>query len=414
MKSNKKIIIIGSVNCAPTEYAIILKERFNNIKHYYEPLKNSTLYSPLQHYGAASKKLLAGIELHEVKFKHPFFYVFGNFFKRKLIREINKSDVVFLSGASIGLARFLNNNITIFSLTYGHDITLYCNKRWPKIAFENSTRIYPIKVLIKKFHEILVKSQIKGLQRSNYYTYFIEGFDPIGDEILKSFLDDRINYRLPMFSVSTKLLNVLSNFYECEKNSKLIHRQGELTVVFPVRFNSGDKYYGDKGWKMLFDGIKIYHQARSTVLLKCICFKKGDYKQSQDYAVSLGIEGLFEWRDQINFLELTSLFMHADVVIEQLGSAWIGQGFSVMALGKPLISRLSQDAQKKFFEGSGILDVQTPSELSAELEKCESIYFRERTGMLSKEFVYSRYTKEKEVFETWDIENLLNKDLLST
>ena len=68
------------------------------------------------------------------------------------------ADIILLSGPSISLARLIQNEgKKIVALSYGNDISHYCNRAWPKLAVVN------VRGLKRIFKPVpLTKLQIKG------------------------------------------------------------------------------------------------------------------------------------------------------------------------------------------------------------------------------------------------------------
>jgi len=71
---------------------------------------------------------------------------------------------------------------------------------------------------------------------------------------------------------------------------------------------------------------------------------------------AIGVGDVVEWHDVVPFDTLEQYFISADVVVEQLGSHWIGQGLFAMAMGKPVIGRLANRKANRVFFGQRFVD----------------------------------------------------------
>lgn len=392
-----KAVVVGSVNCLCTEYAIVLKGYCDEVIHYHECDRGDLLNNPLKRWGAMSSSLTAGLVLKKNSYRQLFFYLFPRLFKRRLLADINNTDIVFLSGEAISLASSIEGSGKIVvALGYGNDISLFCNPAWPELA---RSKRRGIKKLLDGFlvwlHASFVKAQVAGLRKCSHYAYFIEGFDPQIDRLLTETMHGSSARRLPRYSMNLSLLLKVAQV------SLPLDLGDDYTILFPVRFSSEDKLYGDKGWRLLFDGIKRY-KAMSGRKFKCICFKKGDFKTAQEYSRGVSVDDVVEWHEIVEFAKLVRYYKASDVVVEQLGSHWIGQGLWTMALGKPLISKLATAAQSTFFQGSGILDAEDAESFATHLVACESEQFRAKVGAISKSFVEKKATMESE-FDCWGL-----------
>ena len=392
-----KAVVIGSMNCMPTEYAIVLKKYFKTVVHYYDAPATNTLSNPTVRWGERSSARTAGVVLRSLYFsKYPFFLL-PQLFHRKILKEIDDADLIILSGASISFARFIKTSgKKVIALSYGSDISLFCNPIWPAMRVPNASIM---KVLIGKCLKPLKtkfsKYQIEGLRKSTHYSYFIPGLDPETDLLLGRLLTGQsTSIRLPRYSIE---LNSLEN---TNANPQLTNLKNQYKIVFPVRF-SDDELIGNKGWRLLFNALNIYRLKTDQKFI-CVCFKKGNYPLALKYAQDLGIADCIEWHDVVPFSILTQYYMAADVVVEQLGTHWIGQGLYAMLLGKPVIGKVSTIAQMQFFKGSGLLEVSDLDSLVNHLINCESKDFRNTTGNISRQFVPLHAAIEPE-FLKWNV-----------
>lgn len=392
-----KATIIGSMNCMPTEYAILLKKYCSIVVHYYDADKDDLLSNPKNRWGEKSNERISGVFLKSIIYRHYLFYIFPKIFHKDMIVDICTSELVILSGPSISLARLISKeNKKIVALSYGSDISLFCNPTWPSMIITKHKYFRKIIIMIlKELKQIFSKYQILGLRNCTHYSYFIPGVDHNTDKLIENiFLNSPEPIRLNRYSVGLDVLEIKSEF------KPLSHIENIYKIVFPVRF-CADEMLGNKGYKTLFDALKIY-KLKERKLFKCVCFKKGEYKIAQNYAKKIGIDDVVEWHEIVSFNYLIEYYRSADIIIEQLGTHMIGQGLFAMLLGKPVIGRLISKFQEDFFSGSGFLNVDDSDSLTDKIIYCETLEKRNEIGEISRNFILNNASIEKE-FLKWNL-----------
>ena len=377
----ERALVIGSMNCMPTEYALLLKDHCREVVHYYDAADSDSLSNPRIRWGAASRKRTEGIIIRKMYVRHYLSFLLPRLLHQNLLNEMENADLILLSGPAISLASHIPlGKKTIIGLSYGGDVSIFCDREWPHKALPKARNIRgliasQLNALKAKFVEL----QIAGLRSCTHYSYFIPGFDTKTDALLDEVLaGSSTKVRLPRYSIGLDLL-------EYEVGTKLSSHADKYKILFPVRFCE-DELFGDKGWRLLFDGLKRFKQKTKTEFI-CICFEKGNYHAARNYAAELGLGDLIEWHRVVPFDTLVQYYHAADVVVEQLGSHWIAQGLFAMALGKPVIGRLSTPAQRVFFTGSGLLSIENVDSLVECLAQCESESFRAEIGREARAFV---------------------------
>jgi glycosyltransferase involved in cell wall biosynthesis len=395
--TTKQALVVGSMNCMPTEYAIMLTRHFDRVVHFYDAGRHDSLSNPRIRWGAKSAQRTQGIELRKLLFRHYVWFLLPQLFHRRLIRQIRESDLVLLSGPAISLARLVPAGTRrIIALSYGGDISIFCSRHWPSAAPARA-RNWRGRIASKLgwLKARFVDAQVAGLRSCTHYSYFIEGLDVKTDALIEEVLaGSGPKVRLPRYSIGLDILE------HTPDPAVLRQHAGRYKILFPVRF-CDDELFGDKGWRLLFDGLKQFREISSRPFV-CVCFEKGDHRVARDYAAAIGVADLLEWRAVVPFDTLVDHYHAADVVVEQLGSHWIAQGLFAMALGKPVIGRLTTDAQHAFFHDSGLLAVHDEASLVDALVRCQSAELRERIGAQSRAFVPARAAIAPE-FERWGV-----------
>ena len=393
-----KAVVVGSMNCMPTEYAILLKRYCSEVVHYYDADEQDTLNNPVIRWGVGSSARTYGLCIKKLRLHHHLSYLFPRLLHFGLLAEMKSADVILLSGPNISLARLLEKTgKKIVALSYGNDISLYCNPDWPEMALAEVRGVKRIVMpLLRWLKSAFVKLQIAGLNSCTHYSYFIPGVDLETDALLDRILVGKHKpTRLPRYSIN------IDNLERDEFEDQLPHFVDIYRIVFPVRFSEGNELLGNKGWRLLFDGLKEYKTVAGK-RFKCVCFRKGNFLAAMDYAKMLGIDDVIEWHDTVAFDTIIQYYRSADVVIEQLGSHWIGQGLYAMALGKPVIGRCSTEKQTGFFKESGLLFAEDVAALVGHLVRCEDKGVCEKIGKQSREFVRTKAAIEAE-FLQWGI-----------
>lgn len=394
-----KAVVVGSMNCLLTEYAVALTDHFGEVVHYYDANEMDALSNPNIRWGNNSGIITDGVIIKKIRFHHHLSYLLPRIFHRKMLMELKAADLVLLSGPSISIARLITGSTkkNIIAISYGNDISFYCNLEWPALAVSQIKGVRKLAgPIFRKLKSTFVNLQILGLKACTHYSYFLEGFDASTDALLKKIMAGESKpIRLPRYSVNVDILKRIASGDPLARYSKY------YKILFPVRFSEGNELLGNKGWRMLFDALKKY-RAVTGVSFICICFRKGNYSAAQSYASELGIDDLIEWRDVVPFDKLVQYYGCADVVVEQLGSHWIGQGLYAMALGKPVLGSVPSKMQFDFFRESGLLVVESSDSLVKHLVDCESARYRKEIGAISSEFVNSHASMRTEIIN-WNI-----------
>ena len=393
-----RALVIGSMNCMPTEYAVLLKKYYDEVIHYYDGRESDSLSNPLIRWGVKSKERLKGIVVRRVFFSHYLFFIFPKIFHLNLVWQLGQADLILLSGPSISLARLVKvaGGKKVIALSYGSDLSLFCNPQWPGMTGRKTSGLRGRIVLyLGSLKKLFLRLQTAGLKSCSHYSYFVEGIDPPTDAMLSQILAGAARpARLPRYSISLDILDDLAG------PDPVPHLKDVYKILFPVRFCE-DELLGNKGWRLLFDGLQKY-RLMSKRAFRCICFRKGDHVEAAAYAEKLGIDDLIEWADVVPFDTLKQYYRSADVVVEQLGSHWIAQGLFVMVLGKPVIGRVATAKQAEFFRGSGLLEVSDVDSIVVQLMNCESAEYREAAGTLGRSFVPAKASIESE-FLRWAV-----------
>ena len=395
---SKMVVIVGSMNCMPTEYAMLLSKQGWKVFHYIDANANDALSNPL----LSNRYTEDSIEFNisKMKFKHPLSFLLPNLLHRKILTELNMCDLVFLSGASISLARLIKKQDSrkVLALGYGDDLSVFCNTEWPLARLKQ--RSWATKFLfgwLVFFLQILLVSfQRKGLAACTHVAYFPQGFDKKTDIILNELIRDNKPQRLTRYSISTANVPVLQSTF-------LSTKKMGMKVMFPVRFSSSSDIFLGKGWKIFIEGVASYVKIRPNTDTIFYCFNKGDLlDEAKIYALNLGVENKIEWLDVVPFDILYSYMNNVDVIVDQLGDQWLGVGMWGALLGKPVISNLSKPSIEEKFSGSFFLHAADAQQLSSQLISCESLEFRAHAAEINTRFAIDKLSLESE-FLTWGL-----------
>jgi hypothetical protein len=392
--------VVGSMNCMPTEYAVLLSNRGWKVLHYIDANSADSLSNPLIRHKNYIE--ISNICYSFMRFKHPFYFLLSTIFHRRLITQLNMSNLIILSGASISLARFIKNinKKTVLALGYGDDLSVFCNMAWPLARL--SQRGFWAKLFFGWFVFILqnwfVNIQRKGLSACTHVAYFPTGFDPKTDKLLNELIKDDAPQRLTRYSINTDNLPIL-------KPTFLATEQVGMKVMFPVRFSSSSDIFLGKGWKVFLDGVACYLKLRPKTNIKFYCFNKGDLvDEAKEYAKHLGVDNNIMWLNVVPFDILYSYMNDVDVIVDQLGDQWLGVGMWGALLGKPVISNLSKPAIRDKFSGSRFLHAEDAQQFAMQLISCESLEFRLNTAKINTNFAIEKLSLKNE-FDTWGVTN---------
>lgn len=399
-KQNNSAIVVGSMNCMPTEYAKLLARRGWLVTHYSDADANDTLSNPLlRHKGITNT---VNLTVHKLRFTHPISYLFPNLFHRRLVAELNESDLVILSGAAISLARLIKrtNEKDVIAIGYGDDVSVLCNIEWPSTRLNQRGFFSRITFggLTFLLHARLVTLQRAGLGSCTHFAYFPKDFDDKTDKMLCGITKGDTPKRLSRYSISTDNLPKLHV-------SPLAKVKADMKVMFPVRFSSSSEVFLGKGWRIFIEGVDAFIRLRTEVDVVFYCFNKGDMlDEAKEYARYLGVDSKIQWLNVVPFEDLFSLMNDVDVIVDQLGEQWLGVGMWGALLGKPVISNLSNPSIQEKFKGSCFLHALNAQQFALQLQACESADFRLRARETNTRFAFEKLSLEAE-FDTWGVAN---------
>ena len=389
----KNVVVVGSMNCMPTEYSIVLAELGANVIHYYDAEPNDSLSNPLLRYPTITK--VKNLSLKKLKCRHTMHFIASRLLHSSITDELKSADIVILSGPAISLARFLKRNRVVIAIGYGDDISAFCNPEWPFFNFKRRSLFQRIMFgwilfLLQKYFVCL---QRRGLSSSTIYSYFIPGLDIRTDLILSNLIRSNKPTRVSRYSISTKNVPEL-------KDSLVKKIDARLKVIFPVRFSSSSVMFADKGWRNFINYANSYIEAKKKDFeaVAFICFNKGDQVDEAKIALkALSIDRYFHWFDVVPFHDLYSMMNDSDVVVDQLGDQWVGVGLWGGLLGKPVICNLSTKAKRDMFRDSYFLHASNREQFCDHLSQCESLEFVNGAKKINPLVVNERFSIEKEI-----------------
>jgi hypothetical protein len=392
----KKVVVVGSMNCMPTEYAIALAHLGADVINYYDAGPNDSLSNPFLRYPRIADYI--NVKFEKIRYDHPLYYIASVLIHYSMIKRLKQADIVILSGPAISLGRFLKGKRKVIAIGYGDDISLFCNSSWPVFNFQRRSFIAKLIFgwILLCLQKYFVYLQRLGLISCEFYSYFVPGIDIKTDAILNNLVPSGGAIRLSRFAINLNNVPIIRDTCIKKINAR-------LKVIFPVRFNSSSVMFADKGWKKFINSANNYIKTRKKNIgdVAFICFNKGDQVAEAKIKIKdLSIDKYFYWFDVVPFYDLYSMINDSDVVVDQLGEQWIGVGLWGGLLGKPVISNLSNVMKEDMFKDSYFLHAENSDQFCHHLLSCESLDFLKQASIVNPSIVRKRFSIENEI-EQW-------------
>lgn len=283
------------------------------------------------------------------------------FWRKNIVKELNKFDLIILAGRGVVLSPLLYKK-TAFYVT-GSDLTL--------IPFYNRVMlIYPTSVVKAIIGQILQRIGIKFVNE-----IWTQPFSPFKSALNRLNVSDKkiIDKYFPLIIDSTLFSYDANSFKSGDSNIRMILDNFKFVVFHPSRImiNSHEDLREAGQWKQndllfkAFADLVIKHGARDAVLVM------PDREVSPDIIIAkriiheLGIERNVIWIKGDNDYgfarnDLIKFYSIADVVADDFGIGWFGavvlEGFAV---GKPVLSYVDEEVMSILYPWHPVLSSNT-------------------------------------------------------
>lgn len=279
--------------------------------------------------------------IHDVSSMRMRHYVVPNRRHRHVVRELNTCAWVFLNGLGVSLGAHIDT--PDMALLTGQDLTLYCNQKYPDSIEYNGFLKFCTPVYRMLFRR-LVDSQRKAVKQSDYVSYFPEGIDKQGDQILRDLSVDK-----------ARRFNVLMiDDTEYALSPYLKNNVPRLLYASRVSLcTSNNRSFGDnanKGTDIFLRAIKKYHEKYEAPLTICMVKKGPDVDKAMALAYELGIHDKIMWLEEMTQRELVDQMCASDIIADQFGTSMPGMvSYTAMSLGRPVLANARVEVIGKIF-----------------------------------------------------------------
>jgi hypothetical protein len=383
---NKTIGFAGTVNAMPMHYAIKFKQDGYDVKYIVEIPKEKSLYRPETHFKSITYPYPSWIK--EIKvIKNYFTMAFPNLFFSKIIKELNKCDIVFLNEYGISLIPFLKKESFKIIISSGSDIDIESDLKKINVLSAKWS-----KILTRSIANYFAKRRIlinqRGIKEANVISYFPKGFNIEADKLIQNLKEGKDYTFIPRYDVS---FNDIGLPYLGERSNK-----DKLVIFSGVRFLFDnmdlEQIHQNKGNDIIIRALYLYSKRNSNIEIHFV--EKGkDTDSAKILCEELALDKYITWHKEMSIEKLIKLYEKSDICFDQVGNHWIGAiGFYSLYMGKPLIANARLDIFKNVWKGEiPILNARTEKEIYEHLIKCEDHSFRKNIAMKSRDFAISNF-----------------------
>lgn len=380
-----KLAFVGNMNNMPLTYARVIRNLGHEIHFYVDAPPREKLHRPECRYKEYARYPEWMFDVHPPL---PLVsYVFAQVFFSQLITRLNSQDYdgIVLDGLALSLGSHLA--APKFALLAGSDLDILCDpKSLNGRDFVRSSGV--IKGLARlALHRLLLPRQRAGVRECGGFSYFPEGINPRGEELLDDIYQGQSPYRLQIRGTDVEQLGYVPPS----------ERSGDAAIVFlgvrhlwreplPAGFSSQENKRND----VAIRGIAEY-LSQSQHRPRFVSVEKGpDVPASKALASELGIGEHLEWVAEMTQAEIFEWYRGSDIVIEQLGDHLPGAvAWDSMVTGRPVIANGRPELfQRAIPEPSPLCQASAPSEVAEWLHRLvSSPGTRREIGLASHRYV---------------------------
>lgn len=387
-----RIGFIGCMNAMPMAYALKFLRDGHDVRFVVEAEPDDFLMRP-EHQYANEVRYPYPSWIREIRWKSDLLHhVTLPWSNREAVKAMADCDVVILNDYGFALAPNMPKGALCVALSSGADVDILC--RWEMAwSFAASVRrkwLYPVRLVLELWRTCL---QRRGLATCDIVSYFPRGLNHLGDEVIAELL--RSN-RPPQL-----IERYDANFAAVGVQHVSIPKRPLQRIFAPVRFNllppaGGEFEY--KGNDLILQALARYLQRNPSVEIHL--FEKGppaDLALARRMCHELGIESAVTWHQPTNLPGLLKLYENADVVIDQVGTHWMGGvGFYALYMGRPVIANARLDVFGQLWGTDiPILNATTSDQIVSHLVRCEDLAYRESVAEASHAFARDRLDTEE-------------------
>jgi hypothetical protein len=375
-----KIAFIGSANALGMMYALELRNIGHDVQYFVTTPYSDTLSRPECHYS-------------EITYPYDYWIIErvvhnplrANLLPRRyigdIINELDKSDLVILSGMYLMLASHLHSKKIAF-LSHGSDLDVWCNK----LNYKNhAAGLLNPKSFIGSLASIFGTQKMRrSFRKCGLLITFPVGLSPERDDVVLDLIKNWGGDIIYRFDVSFRPLIGVSRDPP--------FRSDKLVLLCAVRSSfvstPGSSPSDLKGVDIILRGVSKYISLNRMPIELHITEKGKDISLAKEICRNNHIDNYVIWHKEMPFRELINLYKISDICFDQVSSSWLGAiGCYALYLGRPLIARSRHDIFGTLWGShSPVCESSSINDVCDWLVKLENIDTRKEISELSRKF----------------------------
>lgn len=309
---------------------------------------------------------------------------------RRIVRLLRTCDAVVLN--AYGIAFQQEVGLPAFVMLVGYDLESLADYRAIDAQFASWRPLHrvPWRLLVRHLVARIVPRQRAGILGAEGFSFFAAGLVPPGDALLAEI---GIDPRRREFIMMT----------EPDRIPMTAPPNGDpLRVFCGTRFNwksrsGGMNNLDYKGSDIMIRGLAQYVRETGSPLNVRFVAKGADVEASKQLAEEVGLSPHITWLAQMSQMGIAQEIEAADVVVEHLGSTFIGMmGLDSMAAGRPVIAEARPEIFEPLFgEASPICQANTPEGVAAQMRRLADPAERAHVGTRSRAYVEKFFSTDR-------------------
>lgn len=387
MAGSPSVAFIGNMNAMPMTYALHLRDRGWNVSYFVDTPPSDKLSRPELKFPSIQYPYPDWVI--ERPLRSPLIAVFGPaFMLRDIIEKLRQADVVFLSGLYLSLRRFLRPTQTVFFLSHGSDLDLWCDRE----SVGRLGELFVARVgryLSRLIVGAAVGRMIASLKRVSAAITFPPGLSASADRVIARELADSKVVRVARYDISFADLPKPGHIRKAASSQALRIICGTRHTF---RDHPGLTDKENKGTDIIIRGLAKYLKMGRRPL-EVHFFEKGlDLREAKQLCQSEGIAAHVTWHAEMPFQEFLRLHQSCHIAFDQVGSHWVGAGMYAMYLGLPVIANSRREVLDPFWgESSPICHAQDEDGIVEWLLRLEDEALRQSIGERSHRFALEHF-----------------------
>lgn len=322
---------LGSMNAFPMMYAIEFQGRGHRISYLVDVPVTEHIHRPECHYPTVTHPYGPGMVERYFRWR-PWHWIFPAIAALELRRSLRSARLNVLSGWYVMLAPFLCRTSRCVHLSYGSDLSTYCDPM--TLNNEAILQRVPLPRTWKRWvRRRIVQKMRSGAHRCAAIIYFPKGLEPQADRVIGNLAPNGPR-RMERFDVSEDPTRGIPLRFK--------EGRGPLSILIGTRIDYLlHKQFGQnesKGNDIIVRALAVWREQGHDFTVDL--FNRGqDVEPLRALIMELGLSDRVRWHESVPLRTLLEQFYtKADICFDQVGTHWMGAiGAYALYLGKPLI-----------------------------------------------------------------------------